>query len=82
MTIGKLVYLESQTYRILNLDKSEVSTDGTTKISGGCPPTKSSSLDMTLPTRGASAGNKSGCTATFIAGSTPSGWPIISNVIK
>ena len=52
MTEGKLVYFESHTHRILNLDESKASTDGTTtKISGGFPPILSSS-DMTLP-RGA-----------------------------
>ena len=30
---SELVFFEFQTDRILNLDKSEVSTDGTTKIS-------------------------------------------------
>ena len=32
---GELVYFEGQTDRIINLNESEVSTDGTTKLSGG-----------------------------------------------
>ena len=32
---GELVYFEGQTDRIMNLDESEVSTDGTTNLSGG-----------------------------------------------
>ena len=32
MIKGKLVYFESQTHGILNLDKSKVSMDATTKI--------------------------------------------------
>jgi len=32
---GELVYFEGQTDRIIHLDESEVSTDGTTKLSGG-----------------------------------------------
>ena len=32
---GELIYFEGQTNRILNLDESEVSTHGTTKVSGG-----------------------------------------------
>ena len=72
---GELVFLKFQTDRILNLDESEVSTDGTTKISGGRPSTKLSSADTSLP-KGASTGNKSGYSATFIGGSTVAGWPI------
>ena len=72
---GELVFFKFQTDRILNLDESEVSTDGTTKISGGRPSTKLSSADTSLP-KGASTGNKSGYSATFIGGSTVAGWPI------
>ena len=72
---GELVFLEFQTDRILNLDESEVSTDGTTKLSGGRPTTKLSTVDTSLP-KGASTGNKSGYSATFIGGSTVAGWPL------
>ena len=72
---GELVYLESQTHRIMNLDESEVSTDGTSKLSGGRPVTELSSSDKSLP-KGANTSNKSGYSATFIGGSTISGWPL------
>jgi len=72
---GELVFFKFQTDRILNLDESEVSTDGTTKLSGGRPTTKLSTVDTSLP-KGASTGNKSGYSATFIGGSTVAGWPL------
>ena len=72
---GELIYLEGQTNRILNLDESEVSTDGTTKLSGGRPVSKLSSTDSSIP-KGATTCNKSGYSATFIGGSTVSGWPL------
>ena len=73
--MGELVFFESQTNIILNLDESEVSTDGTSKLSGGRPVTKLSSSDRTLP-KGATISNKSGYSTTFIGGSTLAGWPI------
>ena len=72
---GELVFLESQTHRIINLDESEVSTDGTSKLSGGRPVTELSSSNTAIPT-GASTANKSGYSATFIGGSTIAGWPL------
>ena len=72
---GELVYFESQTNRILNLDESEVSTDGTSKLSGGRPVNKLCSNDSHLP-KGATVSNKSGYSATFIGGSTVIGWPL------
>ena len=72
---GELIYFEGQTNRILNLDESEVSTDGTTKLSGGRPVSKISSTDSSIP-KGATTSNKSGYSATFIGGSTVSGWPL------
>ena len=72
---GELVYFDSQTDRILNLDESEVSTDGTSKLSGGRPVNKLCSDDSDLP-KGATVSNKSGYSATFIGGSTVKGWPL------
>ena len=72
---GELIYFEGQTDRILNLDESEVSTDGTTKLSGGRPTSKISPTDSSIP-KGATTSNKSGYSATFIGGSTVSGWPL------
>ena len=73
--IGELVFFQSQLHRILNLDESEVSTDGTTKETGGRPSTKLASTNPAIPI-GATATNKSGKGSTFIGGSTASGWPI------
>ena len=72
---GELVYFYGQRDRILNIDESEVGTDGTSKLSGGRPVTKLSSSDSSLP-QGATMSNKSGYSATFIGGSTLEGWPI------
>ena len=72
---GELVYFDEQTDRILNLDESEVSTDGTSKLSGGRPVNKLCSNDSDLP-KGATVSNKSGYSATFIGGSTVKGWPL------
>ena len=66
------MYCESMTDRILNLDESEVSTDGTTKLSGGRPVNKLCANDAQLP-EGATISNKSGYSATFIGGSTVKG---------
>ena len=46
---GELVFLESQLHKILNLDESEVSTNGTTKLAGGRPVTELLALKTTLP---------------------------------
>ena len=73
--IGEIVYFDNQTDRILNLDESEVSTDGTSKLSGGRPGNKLCPNDSKLP-KGATACNKSGYSATFIGGSTVTGWPL------
>ena len=59
----------------MNLDESEVSTDGTSKLAGGRPVTMLSPRDQSLP-QGANSCNKSGYSATFIGGSTVSGWPL------
>ena len=67
--MGELVYFELQSNRILNLDESEVSTDGTSKPSGNLPLIKLSSADGDLP-KGAKISNKSGYSTTFVGGST------------
>ena len=72
---GELVFLESQTDRIINLDESEVSTDGTSKLSGERPVTELLSSNSVIPT-GANMMNKSGYSVTFIGGSTIAGWPL------
>jgi len=72
---GELVFLESQTHKIVNLDKREVSIDWASKLSGGQPVTELSSLNIAIPT-GANTANKSGYSATFIGGSTIAGWPL------
>ena len=48
MKEGELVYCDGQTDRILNLDESEISTDGTSKLAGGRPVTNVSPLDKSL----------------------------------
>ena len=59
---GELFFLPSQLHCILNLDKSEVLTDGTTKLAGARPVTELLSSDTALP-KGATSTNKSGYSA-------------------
>ena len=75
LVLGKLVYFESQSNRILNIDKNGVSIDGTSKLSGGRPLTNLSSADGDFP-KGDTISNNSVYSATFIGCSTLSGWPI------
>ena len=70
---GEIVFLESQTHRIINLDESKVSTDGTSKLADRQPVTELSSSNTIIPT-GVNTENKSGYSATFIGGSTIAGW--------
>ena len=72
---GELVFHKGQTDRFINLDESKASADGTAKFSGGRPVTQLSSADSSTPT-GASAANRSRCSAAFIRGSNLSGWPL------
>lgn len=72
---GELVYFDGQRDRVLNIYESEVGTDGTLKLSGGCPIIKLSSSDSSLP-QGTDISNKSGYSVTFIGCSTLEGWPI------
>ena len=75
LLLGELFYFKSQSNIILNLDKSEVLTDGTSKLSGVRLLTNLLSADGDLP-KGATICKKSGYSATFIGGSTLTGWPI------
>ena len=58
--------------RILNIDESEISTDGTTQVCGGRPVTEYSPTDGSLP-NGANSTNKAGNASTFIGGSIING---------
>ena len=64
LVLGELIYFESQSNIIINPNKSEVSIDGTSKLSGDHPLTKLSSAYGNLP-KGATISNKSGYSATF-----------------
>ena len=68
-------FFEGQLYRIINLDESEISTDGTSKIAGGRPATTYIYTDSSLP-KGVEATNKSVYIATFIGGSSVAGSPL------
>ena len=70
-TRSEIYFFEGQLDRIINLDELEISTDGTSKITGGRPATTYTSTDSSLP-RGVEATNKSGYSATFIGGCTVS----------
>ena len=72
---GELVFFDGQLQRILNIDESEVTTDGTSKLTGGRPITEYCSTDTRIGT-GAEGTNKSGYAATFIGGSTMDGYPV------
>ena len=71
---GELVFFDGQLERILNIDESEVTTDGTSKLTGGRPVTEYCSSDTRIGT-GAEGTNKSGYAATFIGGTCMSGYP-------
>ena len=71
---GELVFFDGQLERILNIDESEVTTDGTSKLSGGRPVTEYCCRDNSIS--GAEGTNKSGYAATFIGGTCMSGYPV------
>ena len=71
----EIYFFEGQLDRIINLDESEISTGGTSKINGGRPATTYTSTDSSLP-KGVEATNKSNYGATFIGGSTVEGSPL------
>ena len=74
-TWSEIYFFEGQLYRIINLDESEISTDGTSKISGGRPSNTYTSTGSSLP-KGVEATNKSGYSATFMGGSSVAGLPL------
>ena len=74
-TGSELYFFEGQLDRIINLDESEISTNGTSKIDGGRPATTYTSTDS-IPPKGVEATNKSGYRATLIGGSTVAGLPL------
>ena len=67
LVLGELVYFEFKSNRILNIDESEVSIDGTSRLSGGLPLTTLSSADGDSP-KGATISNKNVYSATLIGG--------------
>jgi len=77
--LGELVFFESQTNRILNLNESEMFKDGTSKLSGGRPVTRLSSSDIALP-KGVIISDESGYSVTFVGDSTLAGWTILSHL--
>ena len=72
---GELHFFDGQLHRIINLDESEVSTDGTSKLAGGLPSNSYSSTNNYLP-KGVQETKKSGYIDTFIGGSTVAGDPL------
>ena len=72
---GELVFLPSQRDWILNIDKSKVTMDGTSKLTGGRLVTEYCSSDTRIGS-GAKGTNKSGYVATFIGGSKMRGYPV------
>ena len=74
---GELVFLVGQLDWILNIDESKVTTDGTSKLTGGRPVTEYCSSDARVGSGAKGKGtNKSGYAATFIGGTTMSGYPV------
>ena len=74
-TGSELYFFEGKLDRIINLDESEISTDGTSNISRGRPATTYTSTDSS-PHKGVESKNKRGYRATFIGGSTVEGSPL------
>eukprot|EP00536_Pseudo-nitzschia_multiseries_P001111 jgi/Psemu1/180256/e_gw1.14.15.1 len=72
---GELVFLPGQLHRILNVDKTGLTLDGTGSKSGGRPVTEYAPANKSLPC-GATRTHKSSSRCTLVAGSTASGDPI------
>eukprot|EP00536_Pseudo-nitzschia_multiseries_P000250 jgi/Psemu1/546/gm1.546_g len=72
---GELVFLPGQLHRIVNVDETGLTLDGTGSKSGGRPVTEYGPANKSLP-RGASRAPKSSSRCTLVAGSTASGDPI------
>eukprot|EP00536_Pseudo-nitzschia_multiseries_P011669 jgi/Psemu1/29661/gm1.29661_g len=72
---GELVFLPGQLHRIVNVDETGLTLDGTGSKSGGRPVTEYGPANKSLP-RGAARAPKSSSRCTLVAGSTASGDPI------
>ena len=66
---GELSFLPRQADRVMSLDESEASLDGTSKNGSGRPGTQYCSTNENIP-RAATSTNKSGTSCTIICGST------------
>ena len=73
--VGEILFYPGQLQHIRNLDKSGVTTDGTTNRAGGLPTTTYGSVDKTI-SQGSLAAYKSGYYVTFIGGSNLGGWTL------
>ena len=77
--VGELIFFPGQLDWILDIDKSEVSTDGTSNLVGGWPVTRwVGTVSRDSPGAKLLLTNRSGYSATFIGGSIMSGWPVRS----
>ena len=74
--VSWFIFFPGQLNQILNIDKSEVSTDGRSKIYGSWPVIECYCSHDDRVGSSAKAKNKSGYNPTFIGGSTMSGWPV------
>ena len=63
--IGELIFVSSQLNWILDINKSKVSSDSTSRLCCSCPVTEYCACDEKINS-GAEATNKSGYSATFI----------------
>ena len=61
---------------ILNIDENEVTMDGTSKLIGSCPVTEYCSSDAHVGSNAEGINTSSGYAATFIGGTTMSGYPV------
>jgi hypothetical protein len=71
---GCVIISDEQRERIINLDETALTLDGTRGRNGGRPPTIFYARDVR--SSGATQANKTGCSVTFIGGSTSSGTPL------
>ena len=72
---GELFFLPRQADRVMSLDESEASLDGTSKNGSGRPGTQYCSTNANIP-RPATSTNKSGVSSTVICGSTAAFEPL------
>jgi hypothetical protein len=71
--VGKVVFFDGQTRRIINVDETDGSINDTTGHRGGTPPMTFHAPDVA---GGATSVNKSGYSSTIIGGSNAAGEPI------